>query len=695
MQLSFIKNVDNWIEKNNRWIVLFFFMLFLIVGFSIYRDYGMGFDENFQWWRNGHVNYDFIRTHNPTILLAGDDKYHGPAFEIILVAIEKIFKLTDTRDIFFMRHLLTFLVFFISSVIFYFLSLKLFKNWKLALFGFLFYVLSPHIFSHAFYNSKDSIFLSCFTISIYLLFLFHERQTYFLAFISALAIAFTIDIRIVGIVLPAILFLFISIELFFATINKRKPELRIKVLSVYFILLVGFIILFWPVLWLNPIHHFIEAMKENSNYGWNGTVLYFGKYISAHDLPRHYLLFWIFVSCPIIYSVLFLTGIVYHLKTFVLKPIDFIKEKKNEIAILIWFFLPLSAVVLFGSVAFDTGRHMYFINGAFVLIAIYGVRTVHTLFHKKKTLFYLFNFILIFSLADVTYKMIKIHPYEHLYFNRALGNDMNKIKDNFEMDYWGLSSREVLEHILMTDKSKKISICSEDFPGIINSEILLPEQRKRIIYTDTVELAKYFFTNHRAPVQKYIFGKKEYYSAMLGNASLSTVFKEANRKQLYYEIAGKELLDSKNDFDTKKQNWTYNHIIQLSGKTHSGNAVSFVDSTTEFGDCYTLSTDCIIRNKKNLVLKTSFWKYETMPNSDAKLIVSIESPDGKPYFYYVLNEIKTNDKIPFKQWTRIVGVAALPIIKSKENVIKIYLWNVGKKLIYIDDMDFQFVQEAD
>ncbi len=694
MQLSFINNICSRTDKNKSLIVLLFFIVFLFVGLSIYKDYGLSWDEGTQRSSNGYVNYNFIRYYAKDPLLNGLDKYHGPAFELVLVIVEKIFHLSDTREIYFMRHLLTFLVFFISSLFFYLLALKLFKNWKLAFIGVLLYVLSPHIFSHAFYNSKDSILLSFFTISIYLLIMFHERQTYFLAFMYSFVAAFTIDVRIVGIVLPAISFLLLLIELVTAICNKRKPEINGSVL-LFFLLLIAFIILFWPVLWLNPVHHFLEALKENSNYYWNYKILYFGKYTSAHDLPWHYLIFWIFVSTPVIYSVLFLTGAIFYCQLFFVKPFQFVKEKKNEMVIFIWFSLPLAAIVLFKSVAFDTGRHMYFIHGAFILIAVGGVQTFYSLFRKRKTFLYFFNIVLICSFAGVIYKMIIIHPYEQLYFNEAMGTDMNKISTNFEMDYWGLAAREVLENILAKDSSSKITLYSENFPGELNAQILLPLQRKRIVYTNIIEKAKYYMADYRWIRKGGYPYSKEYYSATLGNACLYTAFVVRQKGEGYSKTRGKELITSVADFENKKENnWTFDRITKPNSAAHSGMFSTFVDSANEYSNMYILPTTEILLNKKNVVLKTSFWKYETKSGSDAKFVVSIESKNGTSYFWQTINEICTKEKTSEFGWEKITGEVDLPEIRSNGDIIKVYLWNVGKKQIFMDDVEIHFVQEA-
>lgn len=134
----------------------FFPPLFLCTGLAVYDDYGISVDEI----RNrdtGLVSFAYI-LYGDRALFKFPDRDYGVAFHLLLVIIEKALGLKDFRDIFLMRHLITFLTFFSSVIIFYFLCKKIFSNWKYGLTGCLFLVLSPRIFAESFYNSKDLVF---------------------------------------------------------------------------------------------------------------------------------------------------------------------------------------------------------------------------------------------------------------------------------------------------------------------------------------------------------------------------------------------------------------------------------------------------------------------------------------------------------------------------------------------------------
>src|SRR5436190_23488114 len=102
----------------DRALVFPFFVVYLVLGSAIYADYGFSFDELTS-HINGECNYDYLINGNKEILQASSEKHHGPAFEITLLFLEKYLKLKDARDVYLMRHLVTFLLFYAAVFVFY------------------------------------------------------------------------------------------------------------------------------------------------------------------------------------------------------------------------------------------------------------------------------------------------------------------------------------------------------------------------------------------------------------------------------------------------------------------------------------------------------------------------------------------------------------------------------------------------
>ena len=287
-----------------------FFISFFITGLVVCPDYGISWDEAVQRGDNGTVNYNYIRTGDRQELMNGNEKYHGPAFEILLVTIEKVSGFEDLKDIYLLRHYITFITFAISVLFFYLLCLKNF-NRMIALTGAIFLVLSPRIFADAFYNSKDLVFMSVIIINMYTLQVFYQSKKTGAAIFHGIITALVIDVRIMGVIMPAITYLILLMDFF------RNPLIRKKIIfstGIYSVVLIAFMILCWPVLWHDPIGNFMNAIGEMSKYHWDGFMRYLGKEVNAQNLPWHYIPVWIGVTTPLLYTLLFVTGLYFLIK---------------------------------------------------------------------------------------------------------------------------------------------------------------------------------------------------------------------------------------------------------------------------------------------------------------------------------------------------------------------------------------------
>ncbi|MBC7384219.1 MAG: glycosyltransferase family 39 protein [Bacteroidia bacterium] len=673
-----------YINLNYKVIVLAFFCLLLVTGLSVFDQYGLSWDEGMQWKNNGNINYNYIVDGAKESLLASADKYHGPAFEVVLVAIEKLFKLTDTRDVYLMRHLVNFIVFFISVIFFYFLIQHLLKNWKLAITGCIMYVLSPRIFAEAFYNSKDIILLCFFIISMYTMLLFHQKQTWGIAVVHALLCGFAIGIRITSVVLPALSLVFMLLQVTDSYLNKNKLAIKPMAFIIYFLSLIAFTILFWPVLWLGPVYHFKEAFKEMSMYQWDSVVLYGGRYIESTKLPWHYLPVWIFISTPFLYTVLFIAGLINMLLTLLKTPLYFFATKKNEVLIALWFFIPLLAVIVLQSVVYDAWRHVFFIYGAFLLLSLYGVQALLTLVRKIKYGKLTLVVIIFFSFMNTLAAMIKLHPFQNVYFNFVAGNNMKKVKNNFEMDYWGLSSRGALEYILKHDTASVITVLAPHTPGVLNAEILPENSRKRLRFTRHFKGADYYLGDYRSHKQDYRY-KNEVFSVNTGDAKLVSVFKLFESEKHEYIPYRKIIFYDSNSFETIKPGWIGAVSKFPYNRAHSGKGFTFVDSNSIFSATLLIQDCKAFINIQELVLNASFWKLDQHLNSEAFLIVSIESKSGENYFWNII--VKTTDNPDeIGRWIKREDEIKLPTIRQVDDILKVYLLNQKGKLILIDDL---------
>jgi hypothetical protein len=523
-----INRLGDILQRYHNIIVISVFVIYLIIGLSVYRDYGISTDETAQ-MQLGIYNYDYIRGRSTDLFQAGNS-YYGPVFQLILVIISKLLRVTALRDIYFLRHLITFVFFYIGAIFFYFLTKKIFNHWAISLTGVIFLIASPVIFSHSFYNSKDIPSLSAFTIAIFTMIFFLERPNLIRGLLHASACAFLIAIRIPGIIIPVLTAFFLGID-FLAKQNpiKQKKWRYGANFMAYSVALVGITILIYPILWTNPIGNFLNALHLMSRYPHKQATLYMGSFLHPAELPWHYIPVSMLITTPILYTILFFIGLMIT-SAFLIKKLPSLKidaDTRNDLIVLAWLFGPLVAVIVAKSILYDTWRQMFFIYPPFLLLSLKGlqylwdrVRSVLSIYFWRSMLI----LVVTFSLGWTARFMIINHPYEHVYYNILAGPSMDVIRYRFELDYWGLSYRRALEYILANDKSENIKLMVANDVGKDNA-ILLPEaDRNRLTFIYNINDAKYFLGNYRNNPEGYPY-PNEYYSIKVGGTKIMVVYK--------------------------------------------------------------------------------------------------------------------------------------------------------------------------
>jgi len=508
-------------EHAQKTIVVAFFGSFFFLGIAIYGDYGISWDEIYHRYMGAvsafYINAlfglipveDVLGFANRTIpvpaLEGFEYKDYGVFFEVILAGCEYLFDVTDSRQIYLFRHFVTFLVFLLGIIFFYLISVKLFSSRILAIVSCVMLVVSPRIFAHGFYDLKDIAPLTLAITSLYTLIKLLEQRTLTMAMLHALSIALFIDTRVIGIFLPVVTITFLGIEFFKAYLGRESLKELCWICVVFVCCLLIFIYLFWPYLWEDPIHRFWGALTNMSRYGgqndFDVEMLYFGNFISARNVPWHYLPVWIGITTPVVYLGLIVVGAFTVTIRLIRQPNSILQktESKLGLLILIYAFGPLVAVIVASSTLLDGWRHMYFCYPALLLLAVMSLSIVREWTVNGVRLLTIvcvqnmIAIVLISSIAITAVNMYLNHPHQYAYFNILAGNNIAK---NWELDYWGVSFRQGLEKLLAIDKSSHISISVSSEPGKTNLNILEAKSRKNLTIVDETN-AKYHLSNYR------------------------------------------------------------------------------------------------------------------------------------------------------------------------------------------------------
>lgn len=504
------------------------FFIFLLIGLFIYKDYGISWDEEMQ-HKTGMVSYAYVFENNDELFNYGDKDY-GVAFELPLIIVEKIFDLSENKDIYLMRHLVTHLLFLAGAWAMFLLLRLLFKNNMLSLIGLLLYLLHPRIYADSFYNTKDIPFLTIYTICLYWSAKAFQTGKVKDVILLALFTGLLINIRIMGIMHLGLLSFFYFIDLIHGLVKKEKV---ISIVRNFFILLLVTIFtlyISWPYLWKNPVTNFVSAWNNMAHFRWGAEVFLNGKYIPGTELPWYYAPYWFAITTPILYLILGGFGIICSIFFILKNKFNYFLNcpERNLILALGTFCFPFLAVIYLHSVIYDAWRQLFFVYPAFVLLAVWGISNILKHSEKSKWLYISCLFLVCFQGT----KLIRLHPFENLYFNRFVSKQPEEVRKYIEMDYWGLSFKQAFEYILANDTSKHIKITFRERPCEANARILFPERELECtrIPWDTLspnpELSDYFITNYRMHPDDFENVKgKEIHSIIVNNSRINTIFK--------------------------------------------------------------------------------------------------------------------------------------------------------------------------
>ena len=445
-----------------------FLIIFLIIGSLSSLKVGISHDE----WHeeeNWKFNLKIIKTFKDSINSENEstidtdsylDRYYGIGFQYISQPIQyflkdKIKKYENVDDFgakLISKHLVVFLFFFISGILFYQIIKNTIKDKVFSYFSTFLYLLYPYLLGHSFFSPKDIPFMSVWLLCTYLNFnvfnklLKNKELSYFKVLILAVSTGFLLSIRVTGILIffQYIITLLIFLNLTNLTFANFIKKFYKKIIFFTLFLIISVLILS-PVYWTNPFS-FFHAIKWMSHYYHDVCTNTLGVCMRAKELPSTYMFIWLSVKIPLIILVGFL------LIPFTEKKI-FKDDKKTLVfgtllgtAIL----LPLLMVILNVNL-YDEIRHIMF------LIPLFFILGITSLYHFSKKFFLIFGF---FTLSIFIYENIKIYPYQYVWFNLpARYLDLTK---KFELEYMGISGREISKKILKMNEEK---MCILSSPG--------------------------------------------------------------------------------------------------------------------------------------------------------------------------------------------------------------------------------------
>jgi hypothetical protein len=437
----------------------------------------------------------------------------GIVLDLPVAFIEILFNLKNINNIYYLKHFLSFIIFLISSLFFFKILNKRFDNFYINFLGLFLYVTSPRILGDSFLY-KDVLFLSFFTIS---LFFFLEainklsiRNLIYFSLFNALAI----NLKIFAIFLPFFFIFILIIKNFYTNIFLENY----KKLIFYILSLAIFTYIFWPYLWENPLQKFIELFLSLDEL-IKLKILYFNQYIPNKFLPSAYIVNWIIISSPILQIIFFLLGYIFYAIRFLKR---FLNIENKLIYNDLWrsrgeekdfiFFLLLTSFffifIFFNATLYNGWRLVYFFNIFILYFGIYFLNIILKYFRKNSLAKNFIRLIIFLAISYNSYSLISYHPFQSIYFNSFLSE---KLKNSFEGDYHGISSKHFFLKISKIDERKiiKVAVASHT-PLQRGLEGISPVLRKKFeIVGQEYHSADYIYKNNISEVNSRLNKKYE------------------------------------------------------------------------------------------------------------------------------------------------------------------------------------------
>ena len=454
-----IRRIGEWTRFHS--LALILWCLFLITGLAIVDDYGVSVDTGGQ----RLVALDTLNhvLHGNQTLLRTHDRFYGAALELpLLLLTERVLGLEDPRQVYLARHVLTHLFFLIGGFCCYLLALRLSGDRLVALLVMLLFLLSPRLYAHSFFNSKDAVFASVFAMA--LLFVnraFDKDSLGNYRGCGAMA-GLLIHLRIMGVVLFAIVLVFRAWAWFRAEgpAARRRAAATIGVFALW-----GGLVLFvsLPYLWEDPVGRLAEMVAVLAEHPNIVFELFRGQVFSSAALPWDYLPRWFVISQPPVTLLLGLLGLV----ALVLaaggvftrgagagpgRGLGGAAELRFGVLLATCFLLPLVAFVLLRPTLFDGWRHFYFLHGPFCLLATFALMRLRQLSVRglrKRWVGGVACALTAAGLCVVVVQMAQIHPHQYLYFNSLVDRKTPEgLRERYETDYWNMMLRQGYEWLL-------------------------------------------------------------------------------------------------------------------------------------------------------------------------------------------------------------------------------------------------------
>lgn len=426
-----------------KYLGLGIFLVFLIaLIFLTYEHYGVPWDEKIffnvgKYFASSILNFLHLQNNLNLQGFVPTDyhiKGHGVFYDILIVFVTLLLKNFSVEKLHLIRALSSIPIF----ICVYFITSYFLKP-KYGLVALILLLLFPRFYSDIFTNAIDVPTALFFTLSVaYFLHFVKSNQNIWRQILFGIILGLTINQRLIFFYLLGLDFLLLFL------INRKKSQNLILYLAktalVFFITILT-MHLTHPYLLAHPITGLYDLVSYANKYPWGASVLFNSQFYQAgtSPLPWYYLPKSMFLTIPLVTLSLFLIGQI-RLIRLIQKSKDYTKKLFYYYLFSI-FYLPLILNFILKPTLYDSWRHFLFLTIPIVIFATFGLVTILAL--KNKFLKILITLFIFINFITIGFEMIRLHPYEYLYYNSLTGG-LKGAYGKYETDYWGLGYKDAV-----------------------------------------------------------------------------------------------------------------------------------------------------------------------------------------------------------------------------------------------------------
>jgi predicted small integral membrane protein len=427
-------------------------LVVLALGLGTFGDYGVTTDETLR-MRAADPWAAAIATGDVHELAHGVRSHYGVAFDQLgrLLWLAHRDWLGGT-DEFAARHLLCFLTYWLGLWATYGLARRLAPA-PVPVLAVVLLVLAPRLWGSAFANPKDIPFMTAWVWAMLACTRAIQQPGRRSTLLLALAIGVCAAVRPFGVV-----FFGLGAASILASIapgglrGRRRVWVRaLQEIVLLWVVAYAVVAALWPVLWVSPPWRLVEATLALTRHVEGSMSLFMGRVYPFWDAPGGYVAVWLAITVPLPTVVLALYGLP-------ARAVALWRERNGEgegagvrawalwMLVTLWVLGPLVVPMLRSTTLYDTVRQVLFVVPALAILAADGAvrlgRFARGLRGSRAARIWLpFVGLLGLAYGEVAARMIRLHPYESLYFSPLVGG-LRGAAGRFDVAHYSETYRE-------------------------------------------------------------------------------------------------------------------------------------------------------------------------------------------------------------------------------------------------------------